>query len=92
MEEPAKDRLPGRYADAEREQGAPRTATDREFVEIGGLMSYASSLNDSYRLSGIYTGRILNGEKPADIPVMQATKFDLVIECRTLSAAGKYNG
>jgi len=66
----------------------PVMYTDREFVEIGGLVSYASSLNDSYRLSGIYTGRVLKGEKPADIPVMQATKFDLVINLQSARTLG----
>ncbi len=68
--------------------GIPAIARPYEFAAAGGLMAYGASLADATRLVGVYTGRILNGEKPADLPVQQSTKVDLVINLKTAKALG----
>jgi putative ABC transport system substrate-binding protein len=60
----------------------------REFVAAGGLMAYAGSDTDTHRLMGVYTGRILKGEKPADLPVQQATKVELILNMKAAKALG----
>jgi putative tryptophan/tyrosine transport system substrate-binding protein len=66
----------------------PAIFPNRQFAVAGGLASYATSIEDAHRLAGIYTGRVLNGEKPADLPIVQSTKVDLIINLKTAKALG----
>ena len=66
----------------------PAIYTLREFAEAGGLMSYGSNFGDLYRQTAVYIGRVLNGQKPADLPIVQATTFEFLINLQTAEALG----
>ena len=66
----------------------PTSFSARDYVEVGGLTSYGTNVNDAYRQVGVYTGRVLKGAKPADLPVAQSTKFELVINAQTALMLG----
>jgi putative ABC transport system substrate-binding protein len=75
-----------RLAELAQRYEMPTLSLDREFVAAGGLMSYGGDVAYSYRLAGVYTGRILKGDKPADLPVQQSTKVELHINLKTAKA------
>jgi putative ABC transport system substrate-binding protein len=66
----------------------PTIYKGREFATAGGLLSYGTNTTESYRLTGVYTGRILRGDKPADLPVQQVSKVELIINLKTAKALG----
>jgi ABC-type uncharacterized transport system substrate-binding protein len=77
-----------RLAAAALQHAVPTISPYVDLAGAGGLMSYGTSITDAYRLAGIYTGRVLKGEKPADLPVQQATKVELIINLKTAKALG----
>jgi putative ABC transport system substrate-binding protein len=86
--DPAMDRWRRKTLALTMQHALPTMFSNREYAVQGGLMSYDSSIVDSFRQGGVYVGRILKGEKPADMPVMQPTKFNLSINLKTAKALG----
>jgi putative ABC transport system substrate-binding protein len=80
-----------RIVDLAARYAVPTIYASREGAVAGGLLTYADSLADSYRLVGVYTGRILKGDKPADLPVQQSTKIELIINLKTAKALGLFH-
>ena len=78
----------GQFATLAAHYRIPAAYNAREAVEVGGLMSYAADRADTYRQVGVYTGQILKGAKPADLPVLQSTKFEFVINLQTARLLG----
>jgi hypothetical protein len=78
----------GRNVTIEYRYAVPAIFENREFTVAGGLTSYSGSIIEAYRLAGVYTGRVLKGDKPIDLPVLQATKVELFINLKTAKALG----
>ena len=85
---PGHETIFGQFPRLAARHGMPVIYAYREFVDAGGLISYGASLAEQYRLAGTYAGRILRGAKPADLPVVQPTKFEFVINLKTAKALG----
>ena len=79
---------PQQLASLTAQYAMPAISKGREFAAAGGLLSYGADTLDTYRLAGVYTGRVLKGEKPADLPVQQATKVELYINLKTAKRLG----
>jgi putative ABC transport system substrate-binding protein len=78
----------GKIAALAAQYSLPAVYALREFVDAGGLMSYGTSITDANRQLGVYTGQVLRGKKPADLPVVQSTKFELVLNLKTAKTLG----
>jgi putative ABC transport system substrate-binding protein len=88
MGEPFLDGQRAKLVALANERAIPAIYAYREFAELGGLMSYGINIAESYHQLGLYAGKVLNGANPAKLPVMQPTKFDLVINLKTAKALG----